>query len=38
MCGEQMSGISLQKRQVNLAVSSQPSAVSQGATELIADC
>ncbi len=32
-----MSRISLQKRQEKLAVSSQPSAVSLGATELIAD-
>jgi len=32
-----MSGISLQKKQENMAVSNQPSAVSLGATELIAD-
>ena len=32
-----MSRISLQKKQENLAVSSQPSAVSLGATELMAD-
>ena len=32
-----MSGVSLHKKQEKLAVSSQPSAVSYGATELIAD-